>query len=84
MSYPAFTLRKTLAGLVISQNATTKCSFHGATPVAQRSGAAQAEVSGTAGGTYSTNEQTMLNDVVALANELRAALVEKGLIKGGA
>jgi hypothetical protein len=45
--------------------------FHGATPTAQRASADQAVA-------------TDLASVITLANERRAALVEKGLIKGGA
>jgi hypothetical protein len=48
---------------------TSKVGFHGATPTTQRSNADQAEA-------------TDLASVITLANELRAALVEKGLIKG--
>lgn len=47
-----------------------KVGFHGATPTAQRAHADQAEA-------------TDLASVIVLANELRTALVEKGLIKGG-
>ena len=49
---------------------SSKLGFHGATPTAQRANADQAEA-------------TDLASVITLANELRAALVEKGLIKGG-
>ena len=51
--------------------ATAKVGFHGATPTVQRANVAQAEAT----------DQT---SVITLANELRAALVEKGIIKGGA
>jgi hypothetical protein len=50
---------------------TSKVGFHGATPTTQRANADQAEA-------------TDLASVITLANELRAALVEKGLVKGGA
>jgi hypothetical protein len=53
----------------IGARASVKVGFHGATPVAQRANANQAEA-------------TDLASVITLANELRAALVEKGLIKG--
>lgn len=49
---------------------TSKVGFHGVTPAAQRAGANQAVA-------------TDLASVITLANELRAALVEKGLCKGG-
>ena len=48
----------------------SKVGFHGATPTVQRANADQAEA-------------TDLASVITLANELREALVEKGLIKGG-
>lgn len=50
--------------------ASSKVGFHGATPTLQRAGAAQSAA-------------TDLASVITLANELRAALVEKGMIKGG-
>jgi hypothetical protein len=53
----------------VGPNASSKIGFHGAMPTPQRGHANQAEA-------------TDLNSVITLANELRAALVEKGLIKG--
>ena len=50
---------------------SSKVGFHGAAPSAQRANADQAAA-------------TDLASVITLANELRAALVEKGLIKGSA
>jgi len=50
---------------------SSKVGFHGAAPSAQRANADQAAA-------------TDLASVITLANELRAALVEKGLIKGQA
>lgn len=72
-------------GESFGQDTTDKISLHGATPVAQRSGAAQAAVSTTASTTttpagYATTTQA--NAIVALVNELRAAMVEKGIIAG--
>lgn len=72
-------------GTSLGQSATSKTSMHGATPVAQRSGSAQAAVSATASTTttpagYSTTTQA--NAIVTLVNELRAAMVEKGIIAG--
>src|SRR3990167_1524773 len=69
-------------GTKIGLSVSEKWAMHGSTPVIQRSGAAQTAVSGTADGTYSANEVTLINDLVTLTNELRAALVEKGIIKG--
>jgi hypothetical protein len=57
--------------LQVGSDASAKLGFHGATPIAQRANANQAEA-------------TDLASVIALANELRASLVEKGMIKGGA
>jgi len=56
--------------ILVGAGASAKVGFHGATPTAQRASADQAEA-------------TDLASVITLANELRAALVEKGLIKGG-
>ena len=55
----------------VGSGTAAKVGFHGATPVAQRASADQAVA-------------TDLASVIALANELRAVLVEKGIIKGGA
>jgi hypothetical protein len=55
----------------VGASTSSKIGFHGATPTAQRANPNQAEA-------------TDLASVITLANELRAALVEKGLIKGDA
>jgi hypothetical protein len=73
-------------GTQIGLAATDKVGLHGATPVVQRAGAAQAAVA-TTGATSSTPHgysEAQANAIVALVNELRAALVEKGIIKGAA
>lgn len=60
-------------------------SFYGATPVAQRSGAAQAAVTTTALTSttpYGFSTITQGTAVVTLVNELRAALVALGLVAG--
>ena len=76
-------IRRTRAGISIARGGPQEgLGFHGADPVPQRSNANQAAVAGAAGGAYTAAEQTILNNVVTLANELRAAMVEKGLIKG--
>jgi hypothetical protein len=54
----------------IGAGTSARVGFHGATPTAQRANANQAAA-------------TDLASVITLANELRAALVEKGLVKGG-
>jgi hypothetical protein len=46
---------------------------------AQTEAVVNAAVAGAADGTYSANEQTMLNDLQALVNQLRAALVANGI-----
>jgi hypothetical protein len=53
----------------VGAGAASKVGFHGATPTVQRANANQATAADLA-------------SVITLANELRAALVEKGLIKG--
>lgn len=55
--------------ILVGASTASKVGFHGATPTAQRANADQAVA-------------TDLASVITLANELRAALVEKGLIKG--
>ena len=71
-------------GNIYGQSPTDKIGFYGNTPIAQRSGAAQATVAGSAGATYTATEQGILNNCVTLTNELRAAAVALGLIKGSA
>lgn len=72
-------------GEVIGTTAAQLLAFHGATAVIQRTAAAQAAVITTAATQttpfgFATLAQA--NAIVTLVNELRAALVEKGLIKG--
>lgn len=74
-------LKEDASGLQIGPTPGRKVSFHGAAPSAQRAGAAQAEVALAAGATPTKAE---FDALVALTHELRAALVEKGLIKGAA
>jgi hypothetical protein len=75
----------------IGAGTSARVGFHGATPTAQRAGAAQVAV------TYATQtisepptraQVQALNDglvaAITLLNELRAAAVEKGVIKGAA
>lgn len=78
-------------GVQINKTATEKLAFHGATPVVMRAGAAQAVVSTnalTVSGNYTEAEVTALatraSALTVLVNEIRAALVEKGIIKGAA
>ncbi len=74
-------------GCTFGASTSEKISFYGLTPVAQRAGSAQAAAATT--GATSTSPwgfttSTQANAVVTLVNELRAALVENGLIKGSA
>lgn len=62
--------------------ANQKQSFYGVTPIVQPTSASQAIVTGTADGVYSSNEVTLINDLVILTNQLRADLIALGLIKG--
>ena len=80
-------------GTKIGTATTQKLGFFNANPVAQPAAAAQAAVtsqslSDTAAGTYTqahiTKIQTELNDVTALANEMRTVLVNLGLMRGSA
>lgn len=80
-------------GSKIGTAATQKLGFFNATPVVQPSGAAQAAVTSqslndAADAAYQeadmTKVQTELNDVTALANEMRSVLVNLGLMKGSA
>lgn len=77
----------TSTGTKIGTATGQKLAFHNSTPVIQRAGAAQAAVVTTASTQtvpfgYATQAQA--DAIVTLVNELRAALVEKGLIKGAA
>lgn len=93
-------------GTIFGRTTTQKCAFHGATPVAQRSGSAQAAVTDTVGAALATTAATQttpygfsqaqadglisrVNALIVdnaaktvLINELRASLVEKGIIAG--
>jgi hypothetical protein len=72
-------------GTVVGQSTSDLVAFHGSTPVDQRSGAAQAAVATTGvtqSSPYGFATAAQGDAVVALVNEIRAALVEKGLIAG--
>lgn len=74
-------------GTKIGTATTQKIGLHNATPSAQRAGSAQAAV-GTTGATgtspFGFETKAQADAIVTLLNELRAAMVEKGLIKGSA
>jgi alpha-D-ribose 1-methylphosphonate 5-triphosphate synthase subunit PhnH len=77
----------TATGCKIGTATGQKLAFHNSTPVIQRAGAAQAAVATTAA-TQTTpwgfTTQAQPDAIVTLLNEIRAALVEKGIIKGAA
>lgn len=74
-------------GVSLGQTAADLVSLHGATPVAQRAGAAQAAVA-TTGSTVTTpygyTTAAQADAIVTLLNEIRATLVAKGIMKGAA
>lgn len=77
----------TTTGTQFATTVSQKFGFHGVTPVAQRAGAAQAAVVTTASTIttpYGFTTQAQADSLVTLVNEIRAALVQKGLIKGSA
>ncbi len=74
-------------GSLIGQFTNDKFAFHGAIPVIQRASAAQAVVATTAATNttpYGFTTAAQADAIVTLVNELRAAIVQKGLIKGSA
>jgi UDP-N-acetyl-D-mannosaminuronic acid transferase (WecB/TagA/CpsF family) len=75
------------SGSTIAASTTQKLAFHGSTPVVQRASASQAAVA-TTGATnvtpYGFTTAAQANAIVTLLNEIRAALVEKGILKGSA
>ena len=78
--------RDTNDGYLLGSAADQKVGIHGATPTVQRAGAAQAAVANTAP-TNSTPygfSQAQATAILTLLNEIRAVLVEKGLMKGSA
>lgn len=77
----------TSTGTKIGTATGQKIAFHNSTPVTQRAGAAQAAVTTTAAtniAPYGFSTQAQADAIITLLNEIRAALVEKGLIKGSA
>jgi uncharacterized protein YkwD len=79
-------VKNTTTGYKIGTAADQKVGFHGATPAVQRAGAAQAAVATTAPTNASPYgfTQAQAAALIALVNEMRAVLVEKGLMKGDA
>lgn len=77
----------TTTGNQLGTSTSQKIAFHGSTPVAQRAGSAQAAVSTTAAtnsSPYGYTTAAQADAIVTLVNEIRATLVEKGLMKGSA
>ena len=73
-------------GFTIGGSITDKVSVYGVTPIVQRASAAQAAVATTAATSSSPFgfAEAQANAIVTLVNELRAALVAFGIIKGAA
>lgn len=72
-------------GVEIGQSTTDLVGFYGVTPVAQRTSASQAAVTTTAATSttpYGFGTAAQADAIVTLVNELRAALVALGAIKG--
>lgn len=79
----------TSTGTQIGTATSQKLAFYSTTPIVQRSGAAQAAVTTTPAVSTTSNiwgfsTSTQADAIVALTNEIRAALVALGLIKGAA
>lgn len=75
----------TTTGTKIGTGTTQKLGFYNATPIAQRSGAAQAAVATTAATNvtpYGYTTQAQADAIITLLNELRAWAVAQGFIKG--
>lgn len=75
----------TTTGTKVATGTTQKLAFHNSTPVVQRSGASQAAVA-TTGATnvapYGYTTAAQADAIITLLNEIRATLVEKGLMAG--
>jgi len=71
-------------GLMVGNSTSDLVGFHGTAPSAQRTGSAQAALTlttATSGG-FGFSTSTAFNSFTAQLEELRAALVAKGFIKG--
>ena len=70
-------------GVKICDESTQKLGFHGAAPTVKRAGAGQQKLGCSLAARASRAESVEeIQSLTNLANELRDALVEKGLIKG--
>lgn len=74
----------TTSGTSLGNSTSVPISFYGVTPVTQRTSSAQAAVATTAATSSSPYgfTSTQADAIVTLVNELRAALVALGAIKG--
>lgn len=75
----------TTTGTKVGTGTTQKLAFHNSTPVVQRSGASQAAVATTAAtniAPYGYTTAAQADAIITLLNEIRATLVEKGLMAG--
>jgi hypothetical protein len=78
---------RTPDGMSFGNAITDKISMYGVTPIVQRSGAAQAAVTTTAATSttpYGYGTAAQADAIVTLVNELRAAAIAIGQIKGSA
>lgn len=83
---PYYNTPESTSGTQIGKTVSSPVGFHGVVPVDQRSGSAQVSVSTTAAvsgaGTWGYASAAQADGLVTLVNEIRAVLVEKGLMKG--
>ena len=66
--------------LTVGTTATVTGGFGCNGKTAQTSAAANAAIASTAGAAYGATERTMLNDMKALVNQIRAALIADGIM----
>jgi UDP-N-acetyl-D-mannosaminuronic acid transferase (WecB/TagA/CpsF family) len=74
-------------GYIVGKAATDTVGFYGTTPIVQRTGAAQAAVvttGTTSSSPFGFTSAAQGDAIIALVNELRAAMVAVGLISGAA
>jgi len=84
---PANLVLGVVTGTQIGTAVEQKVALHGAVAVVQRAGIAQTAVIGTAStavAPFGFATAAQADALVTLVNELRAALVEKGIVKGAA
>lgn len=77
----------TVTGSQFGTAANQKLAFHGASAVIQRANAQQADIASTAATNttpWGFSTQAQADGIVTLLREIRAAVIEKGLIKGSA